>query len=131
MSTRKLILIGAITVPAALALSHLTLVHFGWLGFLALLCTLLAIDFLMAARGGSNPGERLRTGALGETGKVVSGFDGVESGKVMVRGELWAARLVTPQSGHLEKGRRVRVVAREGMTLVVEADSESDETVAR
>jgi len=53
-------------------------------------------------------------GMIGETGEALTDFDG--KGKVRVVGEVWDARCDRP----VRKGDRVTVVAREGMTLLVE-----------
>jgi len=53
-------------------------------------------------------------GMIGETGEALADFDG--RGKVRVVGELWDARCDRP----VRKGDRVTVVAREGMTLLIE-----------
>jgi membrane-bound serine protease (ClpP class) len=59
----------------------------------------------------------VRTGGaemMGEAGEVVSWSE--HEGRISVGGEIWAAR--SHQS--LTKGQKVRVVGREGLTLVVE-----------
>jgi membrane-bound serine protease (ClpP class) len=56
-------------------------------------------------------GEEALLGALGETVSWESG-----EGRVWLRGEVWQAR----GAGPLAPGARVRVVAREGLTLIVE-----------
>lgn len=51
---------------------------------------------------------------VGELGRVVTPCDPI--GEVRLHGELWRARC----EPHAEVGQRVRVCAREGLTLVVE-----------
>ncbi len=70
------------------------------------------------------PGERQRKDSpLREKAKVVSGFSGSNRGKVMVRGEIWAARCITPDTEVLEKGEELEIMGREGLTLLVAADA--------
>ncbi|MEO6579455.1 MAG: NfeD family protein [Candidatus Limnocylindria bacterium] len=51
---------------------------------------------------------------IGELGRVVTPCDPI--GEVRLHGELWRARC----EAHVEVGQRVRVRAREGLTLLVE-----------
>lgn len=51
---------------------------------------------------------------IGELGRVVTPCDPI--GEVRLHGELWRARC----EPHAEVGQRVRVIARDGLTLVVE-----------
>ena len=53
---------------------------------------------------------------IGAAGKVSDDFDG--EGRVRVHSELWNARCNVP----LHKGQKIRVIAMEGLTLVVEPD---------
>ena len=53
-------------------------------------------------------------GMIGETGEAMEDFEG--EGKVFLLGEWWNARCGVP----LRKGDKVKVVGREGMTLLVE-----------
>ncbi len=70
------------------------------------------------------PGERRHHAELPqELGKVVSDFEN-RHGRVSIRGETWRARQTPACSGRLEPGTPVRVVAREGLTLVVTAADE-------
>jgi len=64
-------------------------------------------------------GRRAQTGAealLGEMGEASTALD--PAGKVRLRGETWRARSNHP----IERGRRVRVVSLDGLTLEVESD---------
>ena len=65
------------------------------------------------------PGDRRRSSeSPWELGTVIADFeDG--SGKVSIRGEQWRARLMSGYHGRLDAGAAVRVVEREGLTLVV------------
>lgn len=58
-----------------------------------------------------------------ELGKVIAEFQGAQ-GKVSIRGETWRARQASDCSASLEAGMAVRVVAREGLTLIVKAADE-------
>lgn len=58
-----------------------------------------------------------RSGLIGEIATVKQTID--PEGKVFVHGELWKARA----DAVLEAGRAVRVVAVEGLTMIVEADN--------
>ena len=67
------------------------------------------------------PGERRhRSDIPEEFGTVIGGFEG-GSGRVSVRGEHWCARQSAGCDRPLEAGSPVRVVARNGLTLVVAA----------
>lgn len=66
------------------------------------------------------PGEKgLATDTPAESAVVISGFDGTERGQVSIRGETWQAIHAPGESGPLPKGTEVRVIEREGLTLVV------------
>ena len=67
------------------------------------------------------PGERrLHTELPRELGEVLSDFED-RHGRVSIRGETWRARQTATCHRRLEAGMAVRVVAREGLTLVVRA----------
>ena len=71
------------------------------------------------------PGDRRRSGdSPGELGLVMASFEG-GSGKVSIRGEQWRARQSPGCSRRLDAGTPVRVLEREGLTLVVAAARES------
>lgn len=55
-----------------------------------------------------------------ESGTVATSFDN-RHGRVAIRGENWGARQAVSCSGRLEIGAAVRIVDREGLTLVVSA----------
>ena len=67
------------------------------------------------------PGDRRRRSEPpAELGTVLADFeDG--SGSVSIRGEQWRARQTSGCSGQLNAGAAVRVLEREGLTLVVAA----------
>lgn len=66
------------------------------------------------------PGEKQsRHDAMKELATVISGFDANPFGRVRVRGESWAARCRLNSSLTLEIGARVRVLDREGLTLLI------------
>ena len=70
------------------------------------------------------PGERhLHTESPRELGKVLSDFED-RHGRVSIRGETWRARQSAACDRRLEVGMAVRVVARQGLTLVVQAADE-------
>ena len=56
---------------------------------------------------------------LGETGVAQDALDGPGAGWILVRGELWRAR-VRPGASPVAKGERVRVVETDGTILVIE-----------
>jgi len=56
-------------------------------------------------------------GMVGERGQVLERCDPL--GRVMLRGEIWKARSSEPAAA----GRAVRVIAVDGLTLVVEPDA--------
>lgn len=86
----------------------------GWLVIgLAILIEIAETTFWMrrSRRGALRAGPELM---IGELGRVVTPCDPI--GEVRLHGELWRARC----EPHAEAGQRVRVRAREGLTLVVE-----------
>ena len=67
------------------------------------------------------PGDRRRkSDSPGELGTVTASFES-GSGKVSIRGEQWHARQSTSCASRLDSGTPVRVLEREGLTLVVAA----------
>lgn len=60
--------------------------------------------------------------APAELAVVVVGFDAAGQGRVRVRGETWRARQAEDDRANLESGAVVRVVDRDGLTLVVAAE---------
>ena len=70
------------------------------------------------------PGERVfKSDATSETARVVDGFGSSMQGTVIVRGETWRATRVQDDAMRLVQGMRVNVVGRDGLMLVVSANS--------
>lgn len=66
------------------------------------------------------PGERFLDSEIpGETATVIGGFGASAVGQVSVRGETWLARRVPQDTGELARGMVVRIVDRNGLSLVV------------
>ena len=85
----------------------------------------IALAFFMQAvsptRVTLGPGDRRhRSEAPRELGRVESTFEG-RRGRVSIRGETWRARQAVACGSPLAAGAAVRVVEREGLTLVVAA----------
>ena len=80
-------------------------------GFGALEVAETVITWRLSRRGAPKVGAETLIGAVGS---VIT--DCAPTGTVRVRGEFWQARSDVPVSG----GRDVRVIARDGLTLVVE-----------
>ena len=71
------------------------------------------------------PGDRrLDADAPEERAVVVSVFDDSGHGKVRVRGEIWRARQAAEDRTRPQAGERVRVVDRDGLTLIVSVAAE-------
>ena len=71
------------------------------------------------------PGDRRsRTDPLLETGTVIGAFEN-GSGCVSIRGERWRAMQASGCEQRLEPGARVRVLERQGLTLIVAAADRS------
>jgi membrane-bound serine protease (ClpP class) len=58
---------------------------------------------------------------LGAVGEALGGFP--EGGSVHLRGEVWTARSTVP----IAAGQKVRVIGREGLTLIVAPFSPAEE----
>lgn len=70
------------------------------------------------------PGERALNSELpSETARVIAGFGSSPNGQVSVRGETWRATRAPDDAIQLTTGMDVNVVARDGLTLVVSANS--------
>ena len=68
-------------------------------------------------------GRRARTGAeglIGEVGEASTALD--PTGRVRIRGEIWRARA----PGRVERGRPVRILSLDGLTLEVERVHDPD-----
>ena len=100
------------------------------LGFLGVLLFVMFLGDVLVALGmqkvaptkiSIGPGERATRDDLpAETATVVAHFDG-DSGRVSVRGETWNARTDDRPNGPVRRGDVVRVLRRDGLTLVVAA----------
>ncbi len=81
----------------------------------------LMMEALSPTRVRVGPGEsRHRNELPREPGTVVADFED-RRGKILIRGERWRARLADGCNEMLPAGTTVRVVEREGLTLVVKA----------
>jgi membrane protein implicated in regulation of membrane protease activity len=70
------------------------------------------------------PGEKLHDSELlSEKAKVIGGFDSSPHGRVLVRGETWRATRAPDDAASMSIGMDVNIVARDGLTLVVSANS--------
>lgn len=102
---------------------------FLWVAAAALLGDLvvaLVYEAVAPTRVVIGPGDRLAShDPLHEPAVAIDGFEQSPHGRVRVRGEVWLARHVTVQVDGLRRGERVRVIAREGLLLVVSRDESS------
>jgi len=93
------------------------------IAFLGDVVTALSMEAVVPTRVTIGPGDRqFRDDLPTELALVVSEFDGAGVGQVRIRGETWQAR------GHRAgfrpmMGSRVRVINRDGLTLIVSADA--------
>lgn len=70
------------------------------------------------------PGERVRHDEeVSATATVESGFSASDEGRVVVRGELWRARHVEARVITLSQGEEIRVVGRDGLTLLISEEA--------
>ena len=66
------------------------------------------------------PGERARHDEeVSTAGTVESGFSESDEGRVIVRGELWRARHFEARVVNLSHGQEIRIVGRDGLTLLI------------
>ncbi len=104
---------------------------FLWVAAAALLGDLivaLIYEAMTPTRVVIGPGDRLaRHDPLHEPAVTIDGFEQSPLGRVRVRGEVWLARYVSVQVEGPRRGEQVRVVAREGLLLVVTRDVRSGE----
>lgn len=92
------------------------------LGILFLGDVLAAIGIEMTApsRITIGPGERASNDApMRECAAVLSEVAGDREGRVRIRGETWKARLADPAARPIAAGRQARVVARDGLALLI------------
>lgn len=89
--------------------------------FVGDLLTALAMEAAAPTRLTLAPGERrLDSDRALEVATVISGFGASGIGRVRIRGETWRARPAHDDRRALEAGARVRILEREGLTLVVD-----------
>ena len=87
--------------------------------------TALSMEAIAPTRVTIGPGDRqLRDDLPTELALVVSEFDGAGVGRVRIRGEIWQARGSSVGFRPM-MGSRVRVINRDGLTLIVSADVSS------
>lgn len=86
--------------------------------------TAMSMEAVAPTRVTIGPGDRqFDADRLAELAVVVSAFDDAGHGRVRVRGETWRARQAADDQASLKSGTEVRVVERDGLTLVVSVDS--------
>ena len=96
-----------------------------WLGLTLLgdLLTALSMEAVAPTRITIGPGDRkLNNDFPTERAIVVSGFGEGDTGDVQVRGEIWRAKRAANTQVRLSVGTSVRVLNRDGLTLLVSAD---------
>ena len=94
------------------------------LTFAADLAIAVSIQAVAPTKVSIGPGERTLNSELpSETATVICGFDSSSRGRVSVRGETWQAMRAPGDVVRLTAGMNVNVVARDGLTLVVSANS--------
>lgn len=92
------------------------------ISFLGDVVTALSMEAIVPTRVTVGPGERqLKDDLPTELALVVSEFDGAAVGRVRIRGETWRAR-GSNVGFKPTMGAHVRVVNRDGLTLIVSAD---------
>jgi len=92
------------------------------ISFLGDLVTALSMEATVPTRVTIGPGDRqLKDDLPKELALVVSEFDGEGVGRVRVRGETWQAK-GSSVGFKPAIGSRVRVINRDGLTLIVSAD---------
>lgn len=90
--------------------------------FLGDVVTALSMEAIVPTRVTIGPGERQSRHDLpAERALVASEFDDAGMGRVRIRGETWRARGSSP-GFRPALGSRVRVIDRDGLTLIVSAD---------
>ena len=104
----------------ALALEQLILY---WLiiTFVGDVITAVSMEAVAPTRVTIGPGDRKFDADDPSELAVVVGFDEAGQGRVRIRGETWRARQAEDDTVTLESGTAVRVVNRDGLTLVVAA----------
>jgi membrane-bound ClpP family serine protease len=80
--------------------------------------TVVAFEYLAPTEIVVRPGEREEKHSdLTLTATVVSGFGGATAGYVDVKGESWAAHLVSGDPDAIVPGSNVKIAGRDGLTL--------------
>ena len=70
------------------------------------------------------PGERLsKNDVTSETAVAAADFDGRGCGRVVVRSEVWRARIAVTSASPVRELDELRVVGRDGLTLLVDRGS--------
>ncbi len=93
--------------------------------FLGDVITAVSMEAVAPTRVTIGPGDRrLDADAPEERAVVVCAFDDSGHGKVRIRGETWRARQVAEDGARPETGGQVRIVDREGLTLIVSITAE-------
>lgn len=83
----------------------------------------IGMEAVAPARVLAGPGDRrFDSDEVRDLAVVVSGFDSAQLGCVRVRGEIWSARLETGEASAPQVGASMRIVDRDGLTLVVRHD---------
>ncbi len=83
---------------------------------------------LVRERGLKATRVRLRDGLVGQVVRASRSFSvhrGVATGQVTTEGEIWRARCARPDV-RVQEGDRLRIVARDGLTVLVEPLSSSE-----
>ena len=134
-SHRWWLIIGATTLvigaAAYLGLQYWTTLAleqliFYWLiiTFVGDVITAVSMEAVAPTRVTIGPGDRqFDTDDPAELAVVVFGFDDAGEGRVRIRGETWRARQAKDDTTRLGSGAAVRVVDRDGLTLVVAAEN--------
>ena len=92
--------------------------------FVGDVATAVSMEAVAPTRVTIGPGDRqFDTDRPAERAVVVVGFDEAGQGRVRIRGETWRARQADDDRVSLESGVEVEVVARDGLTLVVAAET--------
>jgi membrane protein implicated in regulation of membrane protease activity len=92
--------------------------------FLADLAIAASMEAIAPTKVSIGPGEKhLDSDLASEKATVMSGFDSISYGQVLVRGETWRAIRAPGDTGILTTGMSVNVVDRDGLTLVITTKS--------
>ncbi|MGB5492785.1 MAG: NfeD family protein [Woeseiaceae bacterium] len=90
--------------------------------FVADLAIAASMEAVAPTKVNIGPGEKvLKSETPAEEATIIFGFDSSPHGRVSVRGETWLATRLPNESSVLSVGMAVRVVSRNGLSLVVTA----------